>query len=295
MEYNNLISLIAAIKRAVNNGEKSICVYANAITEEEVEKIRQETGIENVKNVTPYFDCNMSLTSKEKEDYEKFIKTAFDVNRQAHYDCYGKLMEKEPKKLPSSVVVIYIPNWCSRVNRTDIRRQDLGILPSLVYQKELITFKEAIQRPSSDFYDPSFKLNDIKLMELYSDSEEVCRKDMGNGILRLFRSRGNPYMYYYFEEQKYDSCDHKKGYPWATRASVINATFNVKVMEVTVYDGPSSAHSCAMSVDKARELIPSAYELVEVEDQGEVVYKMRKNDRREINDRILHLQITRAR
>ena len=83
-------------------------------------------------------------------------------------------------------------------------------------------------------------------------------------------------MYQFCKEQKEDSYDHRAGYRWSSRSSVINAAFGTKIMEVTICENPFLPCACAMAVDKVAELIPSEYELVEVEIYGEMYFKMRK-------------------
>lgn len=147
----------------------------------------------------------------------------------------------------------------------------------LTSSKPHLIFKEAKQYiQPSNFYDPCFKLVGITLDELYADLEEIGTKDMGDGVLHLFQSKKNPYMYQFYNEQKEDSYEHKAGYHWSSRSSVINAAFGTKIMEVTIYAWPSLSYDCAMAVDKVAELIPPEYEIVEIERHGELTYKIKK-------------------
>ena len=278
----NLKELIANIIKAVNGGENTVLVIVDSITEEEIKEIHEKTGIKNIKDITPYY---RRQTVGKTEEYEKFLTAAFDshINKFIYKSVFledgsiGTRMERLPL-----YVVIYTTDWQRSYREKSISNLNTlkRHLPSFYYRTKKtskIVFTEAVQyiRPS-DFYSPYFRLEDITLDELYADLEEIGTKDVGDGVLHLFQSKKNPYMYRFYKEQKEDSYDHPAGYHWSSRSAVINAAFGTKIMEVTICETPYSQCTCAIAADKVAELIPFDYEIVEVEEHGELVYEMKK-------------------
>lgn len=282
MKNQELKNLIANIIKAVKQGENSVLVTADSITEEEIEKIRRETGISNIKNIAPYYT---GTTFGKAEEYEKFMSAAVEssINKFTHKTVFhadGSLGVKTERS-PLFVVIYATNGQISHPKKPTAEFASLKrYLPSFYYHRNKtssIVFAETAQyiKPS-DFYTPCFKLEDITLDELYADLEEIGTKDVGDGILHLFQSKKYPFMYKFYEEQKYGSYDHEAGYHWSSNSATINAAFGTKIMEVTIYDKPFSACVCAMAADKVAELIPSEYEIVKDEVHGETVYKMKK-------------------
>lgn len=281
MKNQELKNLIANITKAVKQGENSVLVTADSITDEEIQEIREKTGIKNIKNIAPYY----SGSASEREECEKFMAAAVEssMNKFAHKTVFHAdgSIGMRTERLPF-FVVIYASNGQISCRKKPTAETDSlkRYLPSFYYRRNKtsgIVFTQTAQyiKPS-DFYTPCFRLEDIALDELYADLGEIGTKDVGDGILHLFQSKKYPFMYKFYEEQKYGSYDHEAGYHWSSNSATINAIFGTNIMEVTIYDKPFSASVCAMAADKVAELIPPEYEIVKDEVHGETVYKMKK-------------------
>ena len=140
-----------------------------------------------------------------------------------------------------------------------------------------LIFKGVIQYTQpSEFYTPIFDVEG-DYHEFYEDMEEVGRigKPEDAGTLYLERSRKYPAFVHFGYIQSHDSYEHKAGYVWSSRPGVINNAFGTKLTSVTIYESEYLPCSCAVDADYIAKLIPPEYEIVEVDDYGETVYKMK--------------------
>ena len=116
----NINEAIKNIKQAFERGEKA-CLIIGSLTKEEIATVQKETGVEKIKDITPYYA--RPLPEEERKEYENFImdaiKAQIDKFKHVHYLEEDGSIGVKMIELPTFVVV-YEPNFFRKNKTVDL-------------------------------------------------------------------------------------------------------------------------------------------------------------------------------